>query len=561
MKKILLNLLILLLLLNSCEKSGNHKHSTKNIDINYIQAFCDIDFPNVLDDYVLHYPDLKILYDSTNYNFVWFDGDSLSEKAQMAIRQMQRASTKGLNESFYHLSQLQKLIDLYNNSSNYLKKITKTGIDIQLSDSYIQYCYHLFHGWSKNQIKKPNTEILHAILNENLECIHQIIEPKNTHYKNYVKYWEAFVEKFSHLPESDIPFLQDDSVNCYKKTSQRLQLLNILNNKDSSNMGAIRNAMLKFQYQFGLESSGKPDSLSVIQLNRGFNYYHEQAMLTIEKMKLLNLDSLPSFILINIPTFTLFWIEQNELVSTHRVVTGTIKNQTPELSSSITKFTLFPDWNLPYSIATKETLPNIKRNVKYLEKNKYIITNSNRKIVDPNTVNWSKLNRSNFPYRIVQTPGEHNALGLIKYFFNNSHDVYLHDTPQKRFFQRNIRSFSHGCMRLEKPFEFLKTILEYQEGMLHYSEDLLKEKNLANAQKKFEKIRLGEENIALMDTVNDHLKRRQQSDFRLKKSIPLRVTYFCSFYDFEGTILFYPDIYNRDEALTKELREMRNQHN
>lgn len=297
--------------------------------------------------------------------------------------------------------------------------------------------------------------------------------------------------------------------------------------------------------------------LAVVQLNKSFEFYHEQAMLTVEKLKSPDFDSISSFILINIPSFTLFWTEQNELVSTYRVVTGTRRNQTPELISSITKYTLLPDWNLPYSIATQETLPLIKRNINYLAKNRYIITNHQREMIDPVTVNWSKLNRSNFPYRIVQTPGSHNALGLVKFYFNNSHDVYLHDTPQKRFFKRNIRAFSHGCMRLENPFEFLKKLLEFEQGMLHYNENLLKEKNLVLAQKKFEKIRKGEENIAAVDTVNAHLERKQQTDFRFKNRIPLFVCYYSSFYDMNGNVLFYSDIYSKDEVMLSELRALR----
>lgn len=556
-QKILLFFIILLII--SCQKPSKDKpvFLKVNAEFNYIKAFCDTDFSLYSHNYMIRLDDLREVYSKNNYDFLWFDTLSMKNNADTAISQMSNAKRKGLDCSFYLLPQINKQIQIFSGNNSLLSKNSKIIADLLLTNAYLNYCYHLAYGWSETvESTTYMFDFAELIGTEHPSEIQSIIEPKNVHYQNYIHAWQSFYDKFSGFPESNIPFLTEDSLNCYALTIQRLKFLELLDEKDSASFQKIRTAINQFQYLFGLKSSGKPDSLTVIRLNKSFNFYHEQAMLTVEKLKRLTFDSIPSFILINIPTFTLFWTEQYEMVSTHRVVTGTSKNQTPELESFITKYTLLPDWNLPYSIATKETLPSIKRNINYLEKNKYIITNQKRQQIDPSTVNWSKLNRSNFPYRIVQTPGEHNALGLVKFFFNNSHDVYLHDTPQKRFFKRNVRSFSHGCMRLENPFEFLKKLLEYQEGMLHFDEDLLKEKNLTLSQKQFEKIREGEENIASVDTIYAYLERKQQEDFKLKNKIPLFVRYYCSFYDVDGNVLFYSDIYLQDEKLIAELKAL-----
>ncbi|MDD2345801.1 MAG: L,D-transpeptidase family protein [Bacteroidales bacterium] len=543
-----------------CRKTTQDKIVFQNInsEYNYIRVFCETDFSFSNFDFITQFKDLKAVYLQNNYNFLWFDSLSIKNIADTAISQMSLAKSKGLDCAFYHLPQINQQIRIFNHRTSFLSKTSKVIADLLLTDAYLNYCHHLAYGWSQKKDSIPKTfDFAKLLLSESPSIIPYIIEPKNVHYKNYIQSWGKFYDKFHTLPESNIPFMEDDSLNCYASTIQRLEYFKLLEVNDSANFPKIKNAITQFQYLFGIESSGKPDSLTVVQLNKSFEFYHEQAMLTVEKLKSPDFDSISSFILINIPSFTLFWTEQNELVSTYRVVTGTRRNQTPELISSITKYTLLPDWNLPYSIATQETLPLIKRNINYLAKNRYIITNHQREMIDPVTVNWSKLNRSNFPYRIVQTPGSHNALGLVKFYFNNSHDVYLHDTPQKRFFKRNIRAFSHGCMRLENPFGFLKKILEFDQGMLHYSEKLLKEKNLILTQKKFEKIREGEKNIAAVDTVNAHLERKQQADFRFKNRIPLFVCYYSSFYDMDGNVLFYSDIYSRDEALLSELRALR----
>ncbi len=544
----------------SCQKKNqNNENSDWNKpEVNLIKIFIETDFPPVIKDYILHIDDLNEIYSRNNYNFLWFDSISMTAESDTAIYHLQNAHRKGLDSSFYKLNELKNQIHVYNKSKSFLKKSTKVIIDLLLTDSYLNYCYHLAYGWSdKANQSKIKFDLVELFSMETPSIIQSKIENQNVHYQNFIHSWDRFADNFIGFDELNIPFFADDSLKCYASTVDRLIFFKLLEEKDTSHTINIRNALIQYQYLFGLESTGKPDSLTVLSLRKGFDYYQEQAMLTIEKLKNASFDTINSFILINIPTYSLFWVEENVVAKTHRVVSGSVKHQTPELESSITKYTIFPDWNLPYSIATKETLPSIKRNVNYLQKNKYIITNHNRELVDPQTVNWSKLNRTNFPYRIVQTPGEHNALGLIKFFFHNSHDVYLHDTPQKRFFKKNIRALSHGCMRLENPFDFLKTILEYQEGMLHYHEDLLNEKQLVFSQKKFEKIRDGKENIAQVDTFNAYVERRQQIDFRFKKKIPLFVHYYCSFYDFEGNILFYPDVYSRDEELAQELRLLR----
>ncbi len=82
--------------------------------------------------------------------------------------------------------------------------------------------------------------------------------------------------------------------------------------------------------------------------------------------------------------------------------------------------------------------------------------------MDPGSVDWSP---SRFPYRIVQAPGPTNALGEIKFMFPNEHFVYLHDTPSKELFDRTERTFSSGCIRVEKPFEFAEVLLGAAQGM------------------------------------------------------------------------------------------------
>jgi murein L,D-transpeptidase YcbB/YkuD len=162
---------------------------------------------------------------------------------------------------------------------------------------------------------------------------------------------------------------------------------------------------------------------------------------------------------VNIPSATLLVFGEDSVVMESRVIVGKRSTPTPTLVSEINEVILYPYWMVPHSIATKELLPSIRRDIGYLEANGYQVINRQGRIVDPYKVDWSVLSGSNFPYIIRQSTGCDNALGLIKLNFYNPYSVYLHDTPNKGLFGFNKRYFSHGCMRLEKAFELGRLVL------------------------------------------------------------------------------------------------------
>jgi murein L,D-transpeptidase YcbB/YkuD len=142
-----------------------------------------------------------------------------------------------------------------------------------------------------------------------------------------------------------------------------------------------------------------------------------------------------------------------------RMIVGKPSTPTSTLASRVNEVILYPYWHVPYSIATKELLPIIKRNPGYIEAGNYQVLNKSGNIVDPYSINWRALSRNYFPYLIRQSTGCDNALGLLKLNFYSPFGIYLHDTPVKSLFMLNKRYFSHGCMRMEKPMELGHLVL------------------------------------------------------------------------------------------------------
>ena len=147
-----------------------------------------------------------------------------------------------------------------------------------------------------------------------------------------------------------------------------------------------------------------------------------------------------------------------------RVVVGDPQTLTPMFSDKISYIEINPYWNIPKSIAIKEKLPLLRRAPYTLRAQNIRVLGPGGDEVEPSSVDWSAVSASNWNYRLRQDPGKGNSLGEIKFMFPNPYEVYLHDTPSRALFRRQVRAFSHGCIRIEKPIELATLLLRSTEG-------------------------------------------------------------------------------------------------
>lgn len=230
------------------------------------------------------------------------------------------------------------------------------------------------------------------------------------------------------------------------------------------------------------------------------------------------------FIWVNIPEYKLRFFINDSLKSEHNVVVGKFENQTPEFSAKLRTIVAYPYWNVPYSITSKEILPDAKKNPNYFARNKMKVLRKGEEI-DPLTVNWKGIRENTFPYSVRQEPGPHNSLGIIKFEFNNPYGVYVHDTPSKSLFKTTVRSYSHGCVRCENPIELAKMIL------------------------------LRDENVMIPDSLDSILVRQTNFPIQLKKSFPIYFDYISVIPGKKDQLVFLKDIYLKDDAYLKVMFE------
>jgi len=155
-------------------------------------------------------------------------------------------------------------------------------------------------------------------------------------------------------------------------------------------------------------------------------------------------------------------IDDDKLTFYTRSVIGANRDDrpTPEFSDTMTHMVVNPSWYVPRSIVTKEYLPAPKRN--YNAASHIEITDRRGRKINRAAVNFSQFTERNFPHAMRQPPSKSNALGVVKFMFPNKYNIYLHDTPAKSLFSRDVRAFSHGCVRLADPFDFAYALLAKQ---------------------------------------------------------------------------------------------------
>jgi murein L,D-transpeptidase YcbB/YkuD len=285
--------------------------------------------------------------------------------------------------------------------------------------------------------------------------------------------------------------------------------------------GRLQDAVRRFQWRHGLEVDGVVGPATRGTLNVPVEQRIEQLRLTLERARWV-LDGLgETFVVVNIAGFRAYVVADRNIIWETRVVVGKAGQQTPVFRDELQYIVFNPTWTVPYSIATREMLPEIKAHPGWFETRDFEVRNRTGDLVDPSSVDWSAVTRRNFDYVFVQRAGSNNALGKVKFVFPNEHAVYLHDTPARQLFGSAERAFSHGCIRVEDPLELAEILL----GPNGWDRERI-DAAVAN---------------------------RKTTTVFLTKPLPVLLLYWTANVDPDGVVHFYRDVYQRDPAMAKAL--------
>jgi murein L,D-transpeptidase YcbB/YkuD len=285
----------------------------------------------------------------------------------------------------------------------------------------------------------------------------------------------------------------------------------------------LETAVRAFQARNGLKSDGVVGANTYAALNATAASRAAQIAVNMEQARWRNRPLGRKYILVNIPDFHVDVVEDGRIALRSRVIVGKArKHQTPEFSDEITHMVVNPRWNVPHSIASEEFLPELQSDPGALRRRNISIYSPRGGVVDPLSVDWSRISQETFPFSMAQSPGPGNALGNVKFMFPNRYAVYLHDTPGRSLFQRSMRAFSHGCVRVAKPRELAEVLLRPQSN---------------DPRGRFEFLRS---------------KPGEQYE-RLKQTVPVHIVYRTAWIDAQGDVQLRRDIYGRDQKIAAAL--------
>lgn len=264
-------------------------------------------------------------------------------------------------------------------------------------------------------------------------------------------------------------------------------------------------AVKRFQQRHGLEDDGVIGPSVIKALNVAPDIRIKQLQINMDRLLGDSLQYTGKRIVANIPEYKLYVYENNREVLSMDIVVGKTTNQTVIFNDEMEHVVFSPYWNVPPNIVKNEILPAINKNPRYLR-------NENMEITG---------NEDGLPV-VRQKPGPKNALGKVKFMFPNKYNIYFHDTPAKSLFERSTRAFSHGCIRLSRPFELARFLLKDQN---QWTDDAIQRAMNAGSEKWV----------------------------RLTEPVPVSISYYTAWVQPDGTVHFRDDIYGHDKdmALTK----------
>ena len=225
---------------------------------------------------------------------------------------------------------------------------------------------------------------------------------------------------------------------------------------------SLARAVEHFQRRHGLAVDGVVGPETLEALNVPAAERVETLEANLERLRWMPLDLGSRAVLVNVAGFELVALEESRTALAMDVVVGQPAWRTRIFADTMTHLIVNPYWHIPESIEAREILPAVLDDRSYLEEERLDLVPEDAPFgdpVDPGTVDWSQVTVDDFPWDFCQRPGPENSLGRVKFMFLNRYAIYLHDTPADRLFDRSVRAFSHGCMRVERPWDLARWVL------------------------------------------------------------------------------------------------------
>lgn len=520
----------------SCNNSGggkknNHKEkkniSKRHYGITKANSYNDI-FLDSMDvvNYISqnHIPDsvakrMISFYNARNYEYAWFSSDGLSEQAMgfSSLLNFNGDTSKQQKKLQTRMDNLLADTDLVISGNS--KSIINT--EINLTERLIDYSLTQFpDGYVKRKEverfipykKEDPIKLADSLLNKKHnddKYFRDINEPYKLLSEQLRKY-VGIVKRGGWPAIGDINsknFKKNDSSSQVLAVKRKLILTGDLAPNDTSSVydTALENAIKNYQKRFGFTPDGKLGSKTLQQLRKPAIERVKQILINMNRMRWLPTKPEGRLIVVNIPAFNVHVYDGPKTVFTMPVVVGKEGHNTTLFSDKMTTIVFSPYWNVPKSIVKNEILPGMQKDPNYLEKNDMEIYGGT----------------DSMP-KIRQKPGPKNSLGEVKFLFPNVFNIYLHDTPAKWLFDKDVRAYSHGCIRLSNAEKMADYLLQNNDNWTP-------------------------------EKIHEAMNSGNEQEVQLKNPVPVFITYYTALVDENGQLNFRDDIYGHDKEVAEKM--------
>ncbi|MBW2406158.1 MAG: L,D-transpeptidase family protein [Deltaproteobacteria bacterium] len=494
---------------------------------------------------------IPLFYQQRDFLPAWCSDKGILPQAESLIMEIKDAYNEGLIPDDYHLANILSLIEKIKHIQDLGNTVNPelwTDLDLLLTDAFMLFASHLLAGrvnpetihtdWTVSIPTTDLTNILQSALNENqIKKALTDFRPHHTGYlglKTYLAHYRNIVTEIHELPLLDgARFQKGDKGRSVERLRGRLTLLGDLHadDRDPDDIfdETTEKAVRRFQKRHGLNQDGIVGPLTLNMLNISLQQRIRQIELNMERWRWIPRNIGDRHLIVNIADFKLWVTENHRREIEMRVVVGRPYRRTPVFTAKMTFMVINPYWNIPQRLAIKDILPEIQRNIHYIEQQKIKVFkdwSKHAEEIDPKTIAWNKIEPRNFTYKLRQDPGPKNVLGRMKFIFPNKFAVYLHDTPKRSLFNENDRDFSSGCIRVEDP--------------IRLAVYLLKDDSRWTRERLMEAIENGTPQVV-----------------EVKRPLAVHLQYWTAWVDEAGQLNFRHDIYDRDRPLDRALKERR----
>ena len=482
---------------------------------------------------------LQGFYDARLNQPFWLSNSGPYKRADKFVETLENSWAHGLNPANYHLQEIQGLM-------RKTRLEDHAQLELLLTDAFVRYARDLsgiridpsaFPILDKNSWRKMKTvnEILPVLNSEaDFKDILQTIEPQGNTYKliqsELIRLSAEGEEPWASVVPIQFGALMRPAYRHKSIPDLRLRLGAVQQTQDALLYDdALAAAVMRFQRENGLKDDGVIGSNTLQMLNRTRSERIYQLVANLERLRWVEEKRPEKFVVVNIPSYTLWAIDNNKVEFEMPVVVGKPVRPTQSFIADIRGVRFNPDWTVPPTIKKHDILPKLQEDPEYLLNKGIELTRrveGGRETLDSTAVDWENISWKELnAMQMVQVPGAHNPLGQIRILMPNEYNIYLHDTNHPEHFSNLDRAESSGCIRLRDPKKMAQFVMKGNEDW---------------APKKLEEM------LALRGT----------RDLLIEEQIPVYVLYYTVWADEQGRIVYGNDIYNQDRKLTAALENL-----